>query len=115
MLPRPRERSRGVGVAVGTLNLGCLPARRLTRVTGEMDGKCHHQCGDDGENRQRPTGRDTHLLYSPARPRRCSVSGPLTSWAAVIGSVGPSPYDGQSLASTQIPHAGFRAWHTRLP
>jgi len=35
--------------------------------------------------------------------------------AAISGSVGPVPYDGQSLASTHTPQAGFRAWHTRRP
>ena len=53
--------------------------------------------------------------YKPAIARRCSVSGPCTSAAAINGSVGPVPKDGQSLASTQTPQAGLRAWHTRRP
>ena len=42
----------------------------------------------------------------------------LRSWleaAAISGSVGPVPNEGQSLANTQTPHAGLRAWHTRRP
>src|ERR1700742_1902069 len=53
--------------------------------------------------------------YSPAIARRCSASGPCTSAAAISGSVGPVPNDGQSLASTHTPQAGLRAWHTRRP
>src|SRR5579859_5660927 len=43
-------------------------------------------------------------------------NGPgLTSFAAITGSVGPSPYDGHRRASPHAPQAGRRAWQTRRP
>ena len=37
-------------------------------------------------------------------------AGVLTSFAALTGSISPSPYDGQSRATGQAPQAGLRAW-----
>ncbi len=53
--------------------------------------------------------------YKPTIASRCSVSGPCTNAAAISGSVGPVPNEGQSFANTHTPHAGLRAWQTRRP
>jgi hypothetical protein len=63
----------------------------------------------------RVSRRFSGRFYNPANASRCSVSGPFTKAAAISGSVGPVPNEGQSLASTQTPHAGLRAWQTRRP
>ena len=69
--------------------------------------------GDDqGDNDHQGSDAPPSCVRHPHRPAsssRCSSSGPRTNFAAASGSVGPSPYDGQSLASTHTPHAGFLA------
>src|SRR3954454_3878046 len=88
------ERSEGgsVHVHVAGSGRGCLARSLLRLATGEKED------GEYGEQR------------SPhARP---SVR---TSFAALTGSVGPSPYDGHQRATVHAPQAGLRAWHTRRP
>lgn len=49
------------------------------------------------------------LLILSTNSLHLKASSLFTSLAALIGSVSPSPNDGQSLANAHAPHAGLRA------
>ena len=108
---RSGKRLGGVGVTMGARGLLGRTLNRGSGALSELQGQGHHQCRDDGKHRQRPAGRGAHRPwahrpwahrpcvhrpcahrpYNPTRASRCSVSGPLTSSAAMSRSVGPSP------------------------
>ncbi len=122
-LPRPGQGRWGVGVAMLAAGAGRWGSPHLPGPITQLNEERGQQRPNEHQRRDGPTGGSRRasdhlagvLRYKPAIARRCSVSGPCTKAAAISGSVGPVPNEGQSLANTQTPHAGLRAWHTRRP
>ena len=84
------------------------------RLVPQLGEQRRHERGDDDQHRNGPARRRAHGRLQPGQRQQVVGSGPLSAAAAVGGSVGPMPNDGQSLASTQTPQAGRRA-RTRRP